>query len=822
MASVESAPPNSPPPPDPEAEPQQARPEPAGRVPTPEEVKDFVERKWAKVKTRRCHFGKSCKKKATCYLIHDDSSSEFTRAKSLCEKYWGDLASKFRAGTGSRFRTPCNAFLKGYCADPFCGFLHIDPKDALDSKGRVIGRFQFNKPELAILSRVSPSDSMKIQMEIREYKRFPCPLFIKHGGKCKEGLHCLDKHDETREELDALTRSRFLEMVRKAEATYFRTAKCSFLENKGECRFGNHCIYIHNPEEDSKRREARLAKHRQVDEQDSRNKAPRENFNAEEYVAACGHCYSVICQAADIAMSVVEGAFNVICTTNKFRNACLVKQHHKIGSLKFKPFKIYCNACKGGLGSVVAFPKTDYRGPFWEAKSIVFLNVKSHNPIETRNWWQWFGILPRLSLSKAPPLKTVPTGVDPEKAFAAVEPKESVVLHTLRKKVLQTFRKVDRIDGAEGEAKTGEAEEKAVGEQKDGEVQSVGGEGEDSAMSAVKDESKVHEGDAKEVKEIEVVQEVEEDVEILQDRSVVIEQQEYERLMEAGKKPERTDSDDLELLKKRGLNELREKKKELEARLRLREILEQLEFYFGIENLVKDKWMKEQISSNREQYVSLEKICTFKKMQQLNANPRDCVSAVKELGSPIVEVSPDGYNIRRKVHFDPDDMAKTYERAIYVDRIPVGMDYKQLMEAFSTFGTVTDARVSKDHLKAGIPATGTVYFKDEEGYNAAMKAYRVPLAVIMKPRGWKAKLCETFMRGGKCERPTPDCPRAHGEGDLWPKPKPGPSYVAVPWLTYKENEKKFLRVAAKRLEKAGVIVDVGGGRGRGRAWFSQR
>lgn len=75
----------------------------------------------------------------------------------------------------------------------------------------------------------------------------------------------------------------------------------------------------------------------------------------------------------------------------------------------------------------------------------------------------------------------------------------------------------------------------------------------------------------------------------------------------------------------------------------------QIEYYFGVANLRKDKWLKEEAAKHAEGFVELQKVCNFPMMKSLGAT--DVAEVAKVLkDSEVVMLSEDGTLIKVTPH----------------------------------------------------------------------------------------------------------------------------------------------------------------------------
>ncbi|KAI8579337.1 hypothetical protein K450DRAFT_242763 [Umbelopsis ramanniana AG] len=134
-------------------------------------------------------------------------------------------------------------------------------------------------------------------------------------------------------------------------------------------------------------------------------------------------------------------------------------------------------------------------------------------------------------------------------------------------------------------------------------------------------------------------------------------------------------------------------------------ILKQVEFYFGDSNLPYDKFLYTLTTTNKDRWVPINTIASFKKMKLISEDIDLITEAVKE--SPeLLEVSEDGLNVRRKTELVRPEAL--FERTIYAKGFPTEIDgdnkaffelQEEIEKMFSEFGKVEAVRMRKTDTK---------------------------------------------------------------------------------------------------------------------------
>ncbi|KOC65129.1 La-related protein 6 [Habropoda laboriosa] len=131
-------------------------------------------------------------------------------------------------------------------------------------------------------------------------------------------------------------------------------------------------------------------------------------------------------------------------------------------------------------------------------------------------------------------------------------------------------------------------------------------------------------------------------------------------------------------------------------------ICAQVEFYFSDENIVKDAFLLKHVKRNKEGYVSLKLISSFKRVKHLSRDWRVVGSALAK--SKKLQVNPLGTKLRRVDSLPPFDQT-TPSRTILAARLPVEkLSVESVAEIFRPCGEIALIRV----LRPGHPAPAEV------------------------------------------------------------------------------------------------------------------
>ncbi|XP_076619977.1 la ribonucleoprotein translational regulator Achilles [Colletes latitarsis] len=131
-------------------------------------------------------------------------------------------------------------------------------------------------------------------------------------------------------------------------------------------------------------------------------------------------------------------------------------------------------------------------------------------------------------------------------------------------------------------------------------------------------------------------------------------------------------------------------------------ICAQVEFYFSDENIVKDAFLLKHVKRNKEGYVSLKLISSFKRVKHLSRDWRVVGAALSK--SKKLQVNSQGTKLRRLDPLPPFDQT-TPSRTILAARLPVDkLSVESVAEIFRPCGEIALIRV----LRPGHPAPAEV------------------------------------------------------------------------------------------------------------------
>ena len=132
-------------------------------------------------------------------------------------------------------------------------------------------------------------------------------------------------------------------------------------------------------------------------------------------------------------------------------------------------------------------------------------------------------------------------------------------------------------------------------------------------------------------------------------------------------------------------------------------IVAQVEFYFGDANITKDKFLLKHVKRNKEGYVSLKLISSFKRVKHLTKDWRQVAYAIP-LKSSKLEVNPEKTKVRRKDPL-PEYDETTPSRTVVALNLPLERPtIEAVAEIFSGCGEIVLVRI----LRPGNPIPADV------------------------------------------------------------------------------------------------------------------
>lgn len=154
----------------------------------------------------------------------------------------------------------------------------------------------------------------------------------------------------------------------------------------------------------------------------------------------------------------------------------------------------------------------------------------------------------------------------------------------------------------------------------------------------------------------------------------------------------------------------------------LRKLQDQLEFYFGDSNLLKDRFLKQKISDHPESYVSVDVIASFNRMKSLSSDRNLIIQAINK--SQLLELSSDEKWVRRSIPLPSLPEKEIDSRTIYVENLPAGIQHEKLKRLFKPFGTVTYVSLPRHKLSSAVKGFAFIEFSSSEEAEKAVQHFK--------------------------------------------------------------------------------------------------
>ena len=123
-------------------------------------------------------------------------------------------------------------------------------------------------------------------------------------------------------------------------------------------------------------------------------------------------------------------------------------------------------------------------------------------------------------------------------------------------------------------------------------------------------------------------------------------------------------------------------------------IIKQVEYYFSDENLPTDKYMLSMIKKNKEGYVPISVIASFRKMKKLIQNNLSIAAALGE--SSLLVVSSNGKKVKR-IHPLPLTENKDPKCTVLVENLPEDHSVENLKSILGEAGKIKDLYILDPH-----------------------------------------------------------------------------------------------------------------------------
>ncbi|GMJ14196.1 La related protein 6a [Hibiscus trionum] len=126
-----------------------------------------------------------------------------------------------------------------------------------------------------------------------------------------------------------------------------------------------------------------------------------------------------------------------------------------------------------------------------------------------------------------------------------------------------------------------------------------------------------------------------------------------------------------------------------------KKIIKQAEYYFSDENLPTDKYMMGLIKKNKEGFVTISVISSFRKMKKLTRNYPSIVAALKE--SSLLVVSSDGKKVKRRNPLPAIEVRDPKLFTVLVENLPEDHSVENIKKIFGEVGRIKKISIRDPH-----------------------------------------------------------------------------------------------------------------------------
>uniref|UniRef100_A0A6G1SCX6 Lupus La A n=1 Tax=Aceria tosichella TaxID=561515 RepID=A0A6G1SCX6_9ACAR len=155
---------------------------------------------------------------------------------------------------------------------------------------------------------------------------------------------------------------------------------------------------------------------------------------------------------------------------------------------------------------------------------------------------------------------------------------------------------------------------------------------------------------------------------------------------------------------------------ELKAR-----VAKQIEYYFSDVNLVRDKFMQEQLEKN-DNRVKLSVLATFARLAKLTRDENVMIAALKEVESDLIEIDEAERLIKRKKPLpDKEEYAKELAlRTVHISGFPDSLSFDDLHRYCSKLGEVESLQMRQHYKTKQFKGCIHLVFKKVEDAKAVL------------------------------------------------------------------------------------------------------
>ncbi|MBA0869866.1 hypothetical protein Goshw_004467 [Gossypium schwendimanii] len=124
-------------------------------------------------------------------------------------------------------------------------------------------------------------------------------------------------------------------------------------------------------------------------------------------------------------------------------------------------------------------------------------------------------------------------------------------------------------------------------------------------------------------------------------------------------------------------------------------IIKHVEYYFSDENLPTDKYMMSLIKKNKEGFVAISVIASFRRMKRLSRSYPSIVAALKE--SSLLVVSSDGKMVKRRNSLPSIEVRDPKLFTVLVENLPEDYSVENIRRIFGEVGNIKNISLRDPH-----------------------------------------------------------------------------------------------------------------------------
>lgn len=143
-------------------------------------------------------------------------------------------------------------------------------------------------------------------------------------------------------------------------------------------------------------------------------------------------------------------------------------------------------------------------------------------------------------------------------------------------------------------------------------------------------------------------------------------------------------------------------------------ITKQIEYYFSDVNLVRDKFMQEELNRNQN-HIKISTLLTFSRLAKLTKSEDLIVAALKDSESDLIEVDESAKTVRRKKPLPGKECEKEFSaRTLHISGFPDSLEFDDLHRFCSKLGEVESLSMRQHYKTKQFKGCIHVVFKDAE------------------------------------------------------------------------------------------------------------